>query len=87
MQLQTYLHSVLHLCYTGIKSAAFVSSSLLKRTGKVDDLIHITDWMPTFIHLAGGKPLTGIDGVNQWPTLSNGAPSQRNVSSYYGRSC
>ena len=48
----------------------------------VDGLFHISDWMPTFVSLAGGTLAPGeVDGVDQWSTLSTGAPSVRNVSS------
>ena len=56
------------------------------------DIIHVTDWLPTLVAAAGltmkalGRPCTAcnrsvapLDGVNQWPTLSTGAPSARNV--------
>eukprot|EP00051_Salpingoeca_urceolata_P009789 m.118963 g.118963 ORF g.118963 m.118963 type:complete len:539 (-) comp16448_c0_seq3:185-1801(-) len=45
------------------------------------ELMHVTDWLPTLVAAAnGGKPLAWdkpLDGVNQWPTLSAGAPSAR----------
>lgn len=33
-------------------------------------LFHITDWLPTFVHLAGGSISDKtINGVNQWPSI------------------
>ena len=56
----------------GVKSIGFVSGGRLKQAGAVSkDLIHVSDWFPTFVGLAGGhlngtKPL---DGVDQWGTI------------------
>lgn len=43
-----------------------------------DQLIHITDWMPTLISAAGGS-LEGIplDGVDQWQGLQGNEISKR----------
>jgi len=43
-----------------------------------DQLIHITDWMPTLISAAGGS-LEGIllDGVDQWQALQGNENSKR----------
>ena len=32
-------------------------------------MIHVTDWLSTFVHLAGGKVEDGRDGINQWEAL------------------
>ena len=60
----------------GIRSIGFVHSPLLplSRMGTISkNLMHVTDWFPTILHLAGcknkdygGKPL---DGVSQVPAL------------------
>lgn len=43
--------------------------------------MHITDWMPTLLHLAGASDTSelDIDGVNQWDSISTGSSSPREV--------
>ncbi|XP_070570797.1 arylsulfatase B-like [Ptychodera flava] len=66
----------------GIKVAGFISSPLLPPNlhGSTNrELIHVSDWFPTLVHLARGnldgtKPL---DGYNQWDTIRHQNPSPR----------
>lgn len=61
----------------GIRTPGIIWSPVLRRH-VYDQLIHITDWMPTLISAAGGS-LQGIllDGVNQWKALLGSEPSRR----------
>jgi len=62
----------------GVRGAGFVYSELFKETGRISkDLIHVTDWLPTIVNLAGGSVPNHVDGVDQWNTLQNKAESAR----------
>ncbi len=43
----------------------------------VDDLVDFSDWLPTFVELAGGDVPEGLDGVSLASRLSGGGPSTR----------
>ncbi|XP_048514447.1 arylsulfatase B-like isoform X2 [Athalia rosae] len=65
----------------GVRSSACIYSPLLKNVPRVsNELMHITDWLPTIYSVAGGNvtDLGEIDGVNQWPALRDGSASRRN---------
>ncbi|KAL1485794.1 hypothetical protein MTO96_031744 [Rhipicephalus appendiculatus] len=64
----------------GTRAAAFVWSPLLVRRRQVNnELMHITDWLPTFYSLAGGDAakMADLDGFDMWRSLSYGLPSPR----------
>ncbi|XP_013382182.1 arylsulfatase B-like [Lingula anatina] len=64
----------------GFRGVGFVHSNSLETKGKINrELIHISDWFPTLLSLAGGSPsnITGLDGYNVWDTISKNAPSPR----------
>ncbi|XP_002735557.2 arylsulfatase B-like [Saccoglossus kowalevskii] len=66
----------------GMHGVGFVNSPLINHQARgttSKELIHVTDWFPTIVHLAGGS-VSGtqpLDGYNQWETISNGKKSPR----------
>lgn len=64
----------------GIRGVAAIWSPLLNKTQRVSNqLIHISDWLPTFLSAAGEdiSDLTDLYGVDQWKALSEGLSSPR----------
>jgi len=49
------------------------------KPGVIDQPIHVVDWFPTLTRLAGAQSGSGqpLDGLDMWPTLSEGQPSPR----------
>lgn len=68
----------------GTRVPTFIySKSLLKKTGVTQSgLVHVTDWFPTLVRLAGGETSPFLDGVDQWLALSRGWPSPRHEFVY-----
>ena len=63
----------------GMRGVGFVHSPLIKHRGTVNSgLIHVSDWFPTILALAGGNT-TGlnVDGFDVWKSIVNGEPSPR----------
>uniref|UniRef100_S4R5B9 Arylsulfatase family member I n=1 Tax=Petromyzon marinus TaxID=7757 RepID=S4R5B9_PETMA len=83
----------------GVRALGFVHSPLLRLKGRVSHaLVHISDWFPTLLALAGvGADATtadpsspALDGHDVWRALSEGAPSPRteilhNIDPLYNR--
>ncbi|XP_022663785.1 arylsulfatase B-like isoform X2 [Varroa destructor] len=64
----------------GTRVAAFTWSADLIKPRRIEHgLMHLVDWLPTFVRYAGGDPasLGKLDGVDQWEMISKGAPSNR----------
>ncbi|XP_042144958.1 arylsulfatase B-like [Ixodes scapularis] len=64
----------------GCRATGFIWSPLLKRKGVVSDqMMHVTDWLPTLYSAAGGNPLSlgKLDGTDMWAPLSLGYASPR----------
>ncbi|GAU92886.1 hypothetical protein RvY_04907-1 [Ramazzottius varieornatus] len=63
----------------GVRVPCVVSSPLLEKQGYIsNELYHITDWLPTFVQLAGGSVTDSeVDGKDIWKSLSQGLPSPR----------
>uniref|UniRef100_A0A3Q2E0S1 Si:dkey-174i8.1 n=1 Tax=Cyprinodon variegatus TaxID=28743 RepID=A0A3Q2E0S1_CYPVA len=63
----------------GIRAVGFVHSPLLKRKGIVSKaLIHVSDWYPTLLRLAGDlQSYHDLDGHNVWGSINEGLPCPR----------
>ena len=62
----------------GIRAASFVLSPLFtKKAYSYEGLLHLADWTPTFIKLAGGEVPDDVDGVDIWEALDKNSPSPR----------
>lgn len=64
----------------GIRGVACLYSPLIKQTGRVvNQMIHVTDWLPTLYSAAGGNlnDLLDIDGKDQWHNLLNSRTDAR----------
>ena len=47
--------------------------------GRYDGLVHVSDWLPSFVNLGGGNAsaVVGLDGHDVWAAIASGAPSPR----------
>ncbi|XP_043482500.1 arylsulfatase B [Leptopilina heterotoma] len=80
----------------GVRGTGILWSPLLTRTGRVTkQLMHISDWLPTFLAAAAAAAASNtttnfnIDGINLWDALKNDQESPRksilhNIDDIYG---
>eukprot|EP00118_Oscarella_pearsei_P018833 m.195823 g.195823 ORF g.195823 m.195823 type:complete len:516 (+) comp39521_c1_seq2:37-1584(+) len=68
----------------GVRGAACINSPLIEKPNRVSmDMMHVTDWLPTLVHVAGGNATKmapdgkTLDGVNMWNSISEGVASPR----------
>ncbi|XP_071452604.1 arylsulfatase B-like [Hetaerina americana] len=64
----------------GVRNVAAIWSPLLNKTQRVSNqLMHTSDWLPTFLSAAGAdtSEIKGLYGVDQWKALSEDLPSPR----------
>lgn len=65
----------------GVRGLAFVHSPLLVDNKRVsEEVMHVSDWLPTLYHAAGGDLndfKIKVDGYNMWDVISLSKPSPR----------
>jgi arylsulfatase A-like enzyme len=64
----------------GVHTCAFATwDGHIKPGSSVNALMHIVDWYPTLINLAGGslQQKLPLDGKDMWPSITEGKPSPR----------
>ena len=74
-----------HLSEGGVRVPAVVHSPLLKEGGRgrrIQDMIHITDWLPTILGLADYDEDITTDGEDIWPILKEGKKGSRDTIIY-----
>jgi arylsulfatase A-like enzyme len=76
----------------GTNVPAFVYSPLIPpsaRGSTFNGMVHVTDWLPTFMGLATNNEWSGgylnntIDGLDVWESMTTMMPSPRNVTLHY----
>jgi arylsulfatase B/arylsulfatase I/J len=64
----------------GMRGVGVIHSPLLKKSGFIaNQLMHVSDWFPTFVNLAGGNAssVSGLDGYDMWPAVTQNQSSPR----------
>lgn len=76
----------------GVSATALIHSQLLPteiRGSTYDGLLHVSDWLPTFMGLATDKQWTGsltgavLDGMDVWDAITTNSPSPRTEIVHY----
>ncbi|XP_054268622.1 arylsulfatase B-like isoform X1 [Macrosteles quadrilineatus] len=62
-----------------VRTPSLIWSPLIGKPSRIyNDLMHISDWLPTLLSAAGYKgKISDIDGIDQWRALSRGYPGPR----------
>ena len=64
----------------GIRGVSFLTSPLLRLSGYTyTDMIHLVDWVPTLLEVAGVPVPPGLDGVSVWGSVSGNLSSPRDT--------
>ncbi|XP_070557203.1 arylsulfatase J-like [Ptychodera flava] len=62
----------------GNRVVTFAHGNMLENVSYVnEEMIHVVDWFPTLVKLAGGNTDPDMDGVDVWDTIAKGDPSPR----------
>lgn len=64
----------------GVRGAGLLWSPKILNPGRVSQqMLHITDWLPTLVSAAGGdgSSIQSLDGIDMWKTLTEGRDSPR----------
>ena len=74
-----------HLTEGAVRVPALVTGPIIsksRRGKRCKELIHITDWFPTILSLAGYNESITVDGFDIWPILQKGAKGERDMIVY-----
>jgi hypothetical protein len=78
---ETHQETLRTFCRGGCRANGFIHSPLLKTTGyEYRGLLHVVDWLPTMVSLAGGDPNVhpgSLDGYDVWEAITTNGPSPR----------
>ncbi|XP_077982004.1 arylsulfatase B-like [Glandiceps talaboti] len=67
----------------GSRVVTFAHGAMLEKKGYTNNgLMHMSDWYPTLVSLAGGKPDPDMDGMDVWNMISKDEPSPRDEIVY-----
>jgi arylsulfatase B len=64
----------------GVRATGFLWGKGVPSGANITGLIHCTDWLPTFVKLAGGVDIPSsrlLDGFDVWGAVTHNAPSPR----------